>query len=81
MLTKGAYIVPAEDAAAIYRAIEVGEKFVRVRIEDYPGSEIVEERTLVTAHVMSLSEVLPSHNEIVAAAGPKVRSLFEYRFG
>lgn len=81
VLTKGAHIVPAEDAAAIRAAIEAGEKFVRVRFEDYPGSEIVEETTLVTAHIISLSEVPQSHAEIVSAAGPKVRSLHEYRFG
>jgi len=81
VLTKGAHIVPAEDAAAIQRAIEAGEKFVRVRFEDYPGSEIVEDTILVTAHIISLSEVPPSHSEIVASAGPRVRSLHEYRFG
>lgn len=81
VLTKGAHIVPAEDAAAIQRAIEAGEKFVRVRFEDYPGSEVVEETTLVTAHIISLSEVPQSHAEIVNAAGPKVRSLHQFRFG
>lgn len=81
VLTKGAHIVPAEDAAAIQRAIEAGDKFVRVRFEDYPGSAVVEETTLVTAHIISLSEVPRSDAEILEAAGPNVRSLHQHRFG
>lgn len=81
VLTKGVHIVPAADAQAIHEAVEAGKKWVRVRVEDFPGSEIVEETILATAHIIALKPVPATHDEIIQAAGPNVRSLRQYRFG
>lgn len=71
----------AEDAAAICKAIEAGQKLVTVSLELYPGSDERRPTTIVTAHVVALSEVEKPQRDIVAEAGDKVRGLWEYRPG
>lgn len=81
VLTKGAHTVGADDANAILAAIQSGEKLVNVALEMYPGSNEVRPTTLVTAHVIAVSEVETPQRELIDAAGPRVRSLMDYRSG
>ncbi len=74
-LTRGVYVVGAEDAERILRAIEAGEPHVLVNADTLGDGLYRTPVRIVTAHVMSVAENIAADENALTDSPPRLRSV------